>query len=178
MQSKALPLEGAERAKAYQEIAKYANDQIPTVPVGYPTFYYALSNRLDWTPRPRRLPPGQGDEAQAVINIPHILGKLSTLRATHPNLNRRTAISSIFPTKFGADNVGAEHRATMLADVSNARYAMLHPYRLPGLRQPWLDYVVWSRLAHHQRREHQPDQVGHRVGKEHDMQASAAHHPR
>jgi peptide/nickel transport system substrate-binding protein len=48
---KALPLEGAERVKALQEISKYAYDQIPTVPVGYPNFYYGLSTRLDWTPR-------------------------------------------------------------------------------------------------------------------------------
>ena len=46
---KALPLEGAERVKALQEISKYAYDRIPTVPVGYPSFYYGLSTRLDWT---------------------------------------------------------------------------------------------------------------------------------
>jgi ABC-type transport system substrate-binding protein len=51
LQQKARPLEGAERAKAYQALGKYAYDQIPTVPVGYPSFYYGLSSRLDWTPR-------------------------------------------------------------------------------------------------------------------------------
>jgi peptide/nickel transport system substrate-binding protein len=51
LQKTALPLERAERTKVYRELGKYAYDQIPTVPVGYPSFYYGLSNRLDWTPR-------------------------------------------------------------------------------------------------------------------------------
>jgi peptide/nickel transport system substrate-binding protein len=51
LEKKAMPLEGEARVKALQEIGKYAYDQIPTVPVGYPSFYYGLSNRLEWTPR-------------------------------------------------------------------------------------------------------------------------------
>jgi peptide/nickel transport system substrate-binding protein len=51
LQKTALPLEGAERTKAYQELGKYAYDQIPTIPVGYPSFYYGLSSRLEWPPR-------------------------------------------------------------------------------------------------------------------------------
>jgi peptide/nickel transport system substrate-binding protein len=51
LQKTALPLERAERTKVYRELGKYAYDQIPTVPVGYPSFYYGLSTRLEWTPR-------------------------------------------------------------------------------------------------------------------------------
>jgi peptide/nickel transport system substrate-binding protein len=51
MHSKALPLTGEARVKAYQEIAKYANDQVYAIPVGQPTFYYALSARVNWKSR-------------------------------------------------------------------------------------------------------------------------------
>jgi peptide/nickel transport system substrate-binding protein len=47
----ALPLEGAAREKAWQAVSQYAHDQIVTVPIGYPYNYYAVSARLDWTPR-------------------------------------------------------------------------------------------------------------------------------
>jgi peptide/nickel transport system substrate-binding protein len=47
----ALPLEGEARAKAWQAVAKYAYDQIVTIPIGYPYNYYAVSARLDWEPR-------------------------------------------------------------------------------------------------------------------------------
>jgi len=51
MQAKALPLKGAERQKAYEDIAKYINDQFYTVPIGHPNYYYGLSNKVDWKPR-------------------------------------------------------------------------------------------------------------------------------
>jgi peptide/nickel transport system substrate-binding protein len=51
MQAKALPLTGEARAKAYQEIAKYANDQVYAIPIGQPNFNYALSARLNWQSR-------------------------------------------------------------------------------------------------------------------------------
>lgn len=51
MHQKALPLKGAERQKAYQDIAKYVNDQFYTVPIGHPNFYYGVSTRLEWKPR-------------------------------------------------------------------------------------------------------------------------------
>jgi peptide/nickel transport system substrate-binding protein len=51
MHAKALPLKGAERQKAYQEIAKYIHEQFYTVPIGHPNFYYGASTKIDWTPR-------------------------------------------------------------------------------------------------------------------------------
>ena len=51
MQTAALPLKGAERQKAYEDIAKYISDQYYTVPVGHPNFYYGLSTKVDWKPR-------------------------------------------------------------------------------------------------------------------------------
>ena len=51
MQAKALPLKGAERQKAYEDIAKYIYDQFYTVPIGHPNYYYGLSNKVDWKPR-------------------------------------------------------------------------------------------------------------------------------
>jgi peptide/nickel transport system substrate-binding protein len=51
MQAKALPLKGAERQKAYEDIAKYIYDQYYTVPIGHPNFYYGMSNKVDWKPR-------------------------------------------------------------------------------------------------------------------------------
>jgi ABC-type transport system substrate-binding protein len=51
MHAKALPLTGAERVKAYQEIAKYIHDQYYTIPIGYPNYYYGVSPKLDWKPR-------------------------------------------------------------------------------------------------------------------------------
>jgi peptide/nickel transport system substrate-binding protein len=51
MHQKALPLKGAEREKAYQEIAKYIHDQVYTVPIGHPNFYYGLSTKVEWKPR-------------------------------------------------------------------------------------------------------------------------------
>jgi peptide/nickel transport system substrate-binding protein len=47
----ALPLEGPAREKAWQAVSQYAHDQIITIPIGYPYNYYAVSARLDWTPR-------------------------------------------------------------------------------------------------------------------------------
>jgi ABC-type transport system substrate-binding protein len=51
MHAKALPLIGAERQKAYEEIAKYIHDKFYTVPIGHPNFYYGLSTKVDWKPR-------------------------------------------------------------------------------------------------------------------------------
>ena len=51
MQNKALPLTGAERVKAYQAIGQYVHDDFVAVPIGAPSFWYAISQRLDWTPR-------------------------------------------------------------------------------------------------------------------------------
>ncbi len=51
MHAKALPLIGAARQKAYEEIAKYIHDQFYTVPIGHPNFYYGLSTKVDWKPR-------------------------------------------------------------------------------------------------------------------------------
>jgi len=51
MHAKALPLKGAERQKAYEEIAKYIHDQYYTVPIGHPNFYYGVSSKVEWKPR-------------------------------------------------------------------------------------------------------------------------------
>jgi peptide/nickel transport system substrate-binding protein len=51
MHAKALPLKGAERQKAYEDIAKYIYDQFYTVPIGHPNYYYGLSTKVDWKPR-------------------------------------------------------------------------------------------------------------------------------
>ena len=51
MQNKALPLTGQERVKAYQAIAQYIHDEFVDVPVGHPNYYFAMSQRLDWSPR-------------------------------------------------------------------------------------------------------------------------------
>jgi peptide/nickel transport system substrate-binding protein len=51
MHAKALPLKGAERQKAYEDIAKYVHDQYYTIPIGYPNFYYGLGTRVEWKPR-------------------------------------------------------------------------------------------------------------------------------
>ena len=45
-------LAGAERAKAYADIAKVVYDDYATVPIGYPEFYFGLSKRLNWSVRP------------------------------------------------------------------------------------------------------------------------------
>ena len=51
MIAKALPLTGDEREKALQAIAKYNYDQAISLPILHPTFYFAMSKRLEWTPR-------------------------------------------------------------------------------------------------------------------------------
>ncbi|HEX2171310.1 MAG TPA: ABC transporter substrate-binding protein, partial [Dehalococcoidia bacterium] len=51
MNKAALPQKGEARAKAYQDIARYIHDQVYTVPIGHPNFYYGLSKRLDYKPR-------------------------------------------------------------------------------------------------------------------------------
>ena len=51
MHAKALPLKGAERQKAYEDIAKYIHDQYYTIPIGHPNFYYGVSAKVDWKPR-------------------------------------------------------------------------------------------------------------------------------
>jgi len=51
MHAKALPLVGAARQKAYEDIAKYIHDQYYTIPIGHPNFYYGVSSKLDWKPR-------------------------------------------------------------------------------------------------------------------------------
>jgi hypothetical protein len=45
-------LTGAEREKAYQAIGQYVHDEFVLVPLGAPSFWYAISQRLDWSPRP------------------------------------------------------------------------------------------------------------------------------
>jgi peptide/nickel transport system substrate-binding protein len=52
MQNKALSLGGAEREKAYQEIGKLMYDEVVTIPIMHPSFYFGMSQRLEWTPRP------------------------------------------------------------------------------------------------------------------------------
>jgi peptide/nickel transport system substrate-binding protein len=52
MQKNALPLSGDARVKAYQAIAQKVHDDFVVVPIGAPSFWYAMSQRLDWTPRP------------------------------------------------------------------------------------------------------------------------------
>ena len=51
MHNAALPLTGEERAKAYQELARYIHEQVYTVPIGHPNFYFGLSKRLEWQVR-------------------------------------------------------------------------------------------------------------------------------
>jgi peptide/nickel transport system substrate-binding protein len=51
MQKNALPLSGEARVKAYQAIAQKVYDDFVIVPIGAPSFWYAISQRLDWTPR-------------------------------------------------------------------------------------------------------------------------------
>jgi peptide/nickel transport system substrate-binding protein len=50
--TKAISLGGTEREKALQEIARFVYDNYITIPVGHPSFYFATSQRLEWTPRP------------------------------------------------------------------------------------------------------------------------------
>ena len=52
LQKQALSMKGDERIKAYQAIARFVYDEVITVPVGHPNFYFGMSQRLDWTPRP------------------------------------------------------------------------------------------------------------------------------
>ena len=52
MQNKALPLTGSEREKAYQAIGQYTYDNFVLFPIGAMSFWYAIGQRLDWTPRP------------------------------------------------------------------------------------------------------------------------------
>ena len=52
MQQRASALGGAERAKAYQEIAKFVYDDYAAVPIGRPEFYFGLSKRVNWEVRP------------------------------------------------------------------------------------------------------------------------------
>jgi peptide/nickel transport system substrate-binding protein len=51
MINKALPLTGAEREKALQAIGQYSYDNVVAIPIMQPSFYFALSQRLDWTQR-------------------------------------------------------------------------------------------------------------------------------
>ena len=52
MHKNALPLSGQERERAYQAIAQYVHDDYALVPIGAPSFWFAMSQRLDWAPRP------------------------------------------------------------------------------------------------------------------------------
>jgi peptide/nickel transport system substrate-binding protein len=52
MQQRALSLAGAEREKAYQDIGKQMYDEVVTIPIMHPSFYFGMSQRLEWTPRP------------------------------------------------------------------------------------------------------------------------------
>jgi peptide/nickel transport system substrate-binding protein len=51
MYEAAAPLIADERDQAFQEIAQYIRDQYYYVPIGQPTVYWALSDRVNWTPR-------------------------------------------------------------------------------------------------------------------------------
>jgi peptide/nickel transport system substrate-binding protein len=51
MINKAVVSTGAEREKAFQEIGKYWYDEVITIPIMQPSFYFALSQRLEWTER-------------------------------------------------------------------------------------------------------------------------------
>jgi peptide/nickel transport system substrate-binding protein len=52
MQKRALSLAGAEREKAYQEIGKFVYDEVITIPIMHPSYFFGMSKRLGWTPRP------------------------------------------------------------------------------------------------------------------------------
>jgi peptide/nickel transport system substrate-binding protein len=52
MQKNAQSLSGDERVKAYQAIGKYVYDEFVSIPIMHPSYYFALSQRLEWTPRP------------------------------------------------------------------------------------------------------------------------------
>jgi peptide/nickel transport system substrate-binding protein len=52
MHKKAEPLTGPEREKAYQALGQYTHDDFVLFPIGAMSFWYAISQRLDWTPRP------------------------------------------------------------------------------------------------------------------------------
>jgi peptide/nickel transport system substrate-binding protein len=51
MVKKAVTLDGAEREKAFLAIGQYWYDEVITIPVVQPSFYFAVSPRLEWTPR-------------------------------------------------------------------------------------------------------------------------------
>lgn len=51
MLADATPKTGDERQTALAAIAKYVYDQVPVVPIGLPSFNFALSERLNWKPR-------------------------------------------------------------------------------------------------------------------------------
>ena len=38
-----------DREKGFER--KFAHDEVITVPIMHPSYYFALSQRLDWTPR-------------------------------------------------------------------------------------------------------------------------------
>ncbi|GAA0384227.1 hypothetical protein Acor_78270 [Acrocarpospora corrugata] len=44
-------LAGAERDTALKEIAQYVYDRFVVVPVGQPSFYFAMAANIDWKPR-------------------------------------------------------------------------------------------------------------------------------
>jgi peptide/nickel transport system substrate-binding protein len=52
LQKQATGLAGAERNRAYAEIAKIVYDDVATIPIGQPEFYFGLSKRLNWKVRP------------------------------------------------------------------------------------------------------------------------------
>jgi peptide/nickel transport system substrate-binding protein len=47
----ALQLSGDERDSKLQEIAEYVYNDVGIVPVGQPSFFFGLSDRVDWQPR-------------------------------------------------------------------------------------------------------------------------------
>jgi peptide/nickel transport system substrate-binding protein len=51
MITRASGLAGREREAAFHEIAKYTYDQVLTMPIGHPDYFYGVSSKLDWKPR-------------------------------------------------------------------------------------------------------------------------------
>ena len=48
---KITPERGGGFDRLAERIAKYINDQVYTVPIGHPNYYYGLSPKVDWKPR-------------------------------------------------------------------------------------------------------------------------------
>ena len=46
-----MQLSGDERDLALQEIAAFLHEDVALVPVGQPSFFFGLGDRIDWAPR-------------------------------------------------------------------------------------------------------------------------------